>query len=59
MSKENADQLNWISQRKECAPVHGGAVGATTECAGERERDTGVLYAAEKRGNKETYGTYS
>lgn len=58
LSQENADQPDWVLEREERATLHGRAVGAAAERAGERERDTGVVHPAEERRDQKAHGEF-
>lgn len=56
LSKKNADQSDGIPEREERSAVHGRAVGAAAERAGEWHRHPGDLHSTEERGDQETHG---
>lgn len=51
LSKENADQLNWVLEWQKCSTIHGRAVGAVAECSIQREWDSRDIHPTEERGD--------
>lgn len=54
--QEDADKPHRVPEREECASVYGRALGVVAERAGERERHTGIVHAAEEGRDQEENG---